>query len=159
MSHSLSIHSRSNSDPSRQRGFSLIEIMVVIVIIGLLVGIVAPNVIGRADEARQQKVQADFKAIQTALKMYRIDNFMYPTTEQGLDALVNRPTLAPVPRNWKSGGYLESLQTDPWGNPYLYMSPGESRDYDIYSLGADGIVGGEGNNADISIWDQPVQND
>jgi general secretion pathway protein G len=143
----------------RQRGFSLIEIMVVIVIIGLLVGIVAPNVIGRADEARQQKVQADFKAIQTALKMYRIDNYMYPTTEQGLDALVNKPTLAPTPRNWKNGGYLESLQTDPWGNPYLYMSPGESRDYDIYSLGADGIVGGEGNNADISIWDQPVQND
>lgn len=143
----------------RQTGFSLIEIMVVIVIIGLLVGIVAPNVIGRADEARLQKVQADFKAIQTALKMYRIDNFVYPSTEQGLEALASKPTLAPVPRNWKSGGYLESLQMDPWGRPYLYLSPGDARDYDIYTLGADGIAGGEGNNADISVWDQPVQSE
>lgn len=140
----------------RQAGFSLIEIMVVIVIIGLLVGIVAPNVIGRADEARLQKVQADFKAIQTALKMYRIDNFVYPSTEQGLEALVTRPSLAPVPRNWKSGGYLESLPVDPWGNPYVYLSPGEVRDYDIYTRGADGITGGEGNNADIGVWDQPA---
>lgn len=144
---------------SSQSGFSLIEIMVVIVIIGLLVGIVAPNVIGRADEARLQKAQADFKAIQTALKMYRIDNFVYPSTEQGLEALVSKPTLAPVPRNWKSEGYIESLQTDPWGNPYLYLSPGEVREYDIYTLGADGITGGEGNNADISVWDQPVQSE
>lgn len=142
-----------------QTGFSLIEIMVVIVIIGLLVGIVAPNVIGRADEARVQKVQADFKAIQTALKMYRIDNFVYPSTEQGLEALVSKPSLTPVPRNWKSGGYLESLQTDPWGRPYLYLSPGESRDYDIYTLGADGVAGGVDTNADINLWDQPLQND
>jgi general secretion pathway protein G len=159
MNHSLSSHSQSRLGLNRQRGFSLIEIMVVIVIIGLLVGIVAPNVIGRADEARLQKVQADFKAIQTALKMYRIDNFMYPTTEQGLDALVSKPTLAPIPRNWKNSGYLESLQTDPWGNPYLYMSPGEAREYDIYTLGADGIVGGVDNNADVSVWDQALQSE
>jgi general secretion pathway protein G len=139
------------SSTLRQSGFSLIEIMVVIVIIGLLIGIVAPNVIGRADEARVQKVQADFKAIQTALKMYRLDNFVYPTTEQGLQALVTRPSSAPVPRNWKS--YLESLPMDPWGKPYLYVSPGESHDYDIYTLGADGISGGEGVNADIGVWD------
>lgn len=138
----------------RQSGFSLIEIMVVIVIIGLLVGIVAPNVIGRADEARIQKVHADFKSIQTALKMYRIDNFSYPSTEQGLEALVTRPTLAPVPRNWKQGGYLETLPVDPWGNPYVYLSPGEAHDFDIYTRGADGITGGEGNNADIGVWDQ-----
>lgn len=141
---------------NRQAGFSLIEIMVVIVIIGLLVGIVAPNVIGRADEARLQKAQADFKAIQTALKMYRIDNFNYPTTEQGLEALTIKPSLAPVPRNWKNGGYIETLQTDPWGRPYLYLSPGEAREYDIYTLGADGVVGGDENNADISVWDQPL---
>jgi general secretion pathway protein G len=139
------------SSTLRQSGFSLIEIMVVIVIIGLLIGIVAPNVIGRADEARVQKVQADFKAIQTALKMYRLDNFVYPTTEQGLQALVTRPSSAPVPRNWKS--YLESLPMDPWGKPYLYVSPGESHDYDISTLGADGISGGEGVNADIGVWD------
>jgi general secretion pathway protein G len=145
---------RSRINP--QAGFSLIEIMVVIVIIGLLVGIVAPNVIGRADEARLQKVQADFKAIQTALKMYRIDNFNYPTTEQGLEALAVKPSLAPVPRNWKNGGYIETLQTDPWGKPYLYLSPGEAREYDIYTLGADGVVGGDENNADISVWDQPL---
>jgi general secretion pathway protein G len=146
-----------NLHPSRQSGFSLIEIMVVIVIIGLLVGIVAPNVIGRADDARIQKVQADFKSIQTALKMYRIDNFSYPSTEQGLEALVVQPAMAPVPRNWKTGGYLETLENDPWGRPYLYLSPGEARDYDIYTLGADGVSGGEGTNADISVWDQPDQ--
>lgn len=143
-----------NLSPVRQSGFSLIEIMVVIVIIGLLVGIVAPNVIGRADEARAQKVQADFSAIQTALKMYRIDNFVYPSTEQGLEALVTRPSSTPVPRNWKN--YLESLPMDPWGRPYLYVSPGESHDYDIYTLGADGVSGGEGVNADINVWDKPA---
>lgn len=150
---------RRGTSRARQAGFSLIEIMVVIVIIGLLVGIVAPNVMGRADEARTKKVQADLKAIQTALKMYRIDNFVYPTTEQGLDALVTKPSLAPVPRNWKNGGYLESLQTDPWGRPYLYLSPGDSREYDIYTLGADEAVGGVDTNADISVWDQPTPND
>jgi general secretion pathway protein G len=142
----------------RQSGFSLVEILVVLVIMGLLVSIVAPNVMDRADSARIQKAQADFKAIQTALKLYRIDNYMYPTSEQGLEALVTRPTMAPVPRNWRNGGYLDSLPMDPWGRPYLYLSPGQSHEYDIYTLGADGVTGGEGQNADISVWDQPDQN-
>jgi general secretion pathway protein G len=143
---------------ARQSGFSLVEILVVLVIMGLLVSIVAPNVMDRADSARIQKVQADFKAIQTALKLYRIDNYMYPTSEQGLEAMVTRPTMAPVPRNWRNSGYLDSLPVDPWGRPYLYLSPGESHEYDIYTLGADGVTGGEGQNADISVWDQPDQN-
>lgn len=135
-----------------QRGFSLIEVLVVLVILGLLVSIIAPNVLGRADEARTQKVFADFSAIETALRMYRLDNFDYPTTEQGLRALVERPTLEPQPRNWKSGGYLESLPVDPWGNPYLYLSPGQNGAYDIFSLGADGVRGGEGQNSDLGNW-------
>lgn len=137
-----------------QTGFSLIEIMVVLVIIGLLVAIVAPNVLDRADDARLQKVQADFKNIETALKLYRLDNFSYPTTEQGLQALVEQPTMEPAPRNYKSGGYLEQLPLDPWGRPYLYLRPGEQSggDYDIYTLGADGITGGEEQDADIGNW-------
>lgn len=142
-----------------QRGFSLIEIMVVVIIIGLLASIVAPAVLNRADDARIQKVHADFRNIQTALKLYRIDNFVYPSSEQGLEALVERPTIAPVPRNWRQGGYLEELPRDPWGNPYQYLSPGESREYDIYTLGADGVSGGDGQNADISVWDAAVQDD
>ena len=142
-----------------QRGFSLIEIMVVVIIIGLLASIVAPAVLNRADDARIQKVHADFRNIQTALKLYRIDNFVYPSSEQGLEALVERPTIAPVPRNWRQGGYLEELPRDPWGNEYQYLSPGESREYDIYTLGADGVSGGDGQNADISVWDAAVQDD
>ena len=138
-----------------QGGFSLIEIMVVVIIIGLLASIVAPMVSDRADEARIQKVKADFKAIQTALKLYKLDNFVYPTSEQGLEALVSKPSQAPVPKNWKSGGYIETLQQDPWGRNYLYMSPGEGHEYDIYTLGADGVTGGEGQAGDISIWQQP----
>ena len=136
------------------RGFSLVEILVVLVIIGLLVSIVAPNVLQRADEARVQKVRADFKNIETALKLYKLDNFNYPTTEQGLAALVDKPTMEPVPRNWKQGGYLESVPADPWGNPYKYLSPPEfgRGDYDIYTLGADGISGGEEQNADLGNW-------
>lgn len=150
---------KQNFNPGRQSGFSLIEIMVVVIIIGLLASIVAPQVLNRADEARIQKVRSDFKSIQTALKMYRIDNYAYPTSEQGLEALVERPTMAPQPRNWRKDGYLEQLPKDPWGNPYLYLSPGESRDYNIYTLGADGVSGGEDQNADISVWDEEVQQD
>jgi len=146
-----------NNIRARQSGFSLIEIMVVVIIIGLLASIVAPAVLNRADDARLQKVQADFSAIQTALKMYRIDNYVYPSSEQGLEALVERPTIAPEPRNWRQGGYLEELPRDPWGNRYQYLSPGESREYDIYTLGADGVTGGEGQNADISVWDDKFQ--
>ena len=136
----------------RQGGFSLVEILVVLVIMGLLISVVAPTVLNRADEARVQKVQADFKAIETALKIYRLDNYVYPTTEQGLEALVQPSSLDPVPRNFKKGGYLPELPVDPWGRPYLYLSPGENGEVDIYSLGADGLSGGEDQNADIGNW-------
>ncbi len=135
-----------------QRGFSLVEILVVLVIMGLLISVVAPTVLNRADEARVQKTQADFKAIETALKIYRLDNYVYPTTEQGLQALVEKSTLDPEPRNFKQGGYLPELPIDPWGRPYLYLSPGEHGEVDLYSLGADGLSGGEGQNADLGNW-------
>lgn len=133
-------------------GFSLVEILVVLVIMGLLISVVAPTVLNRADEARIQKAHADFKAIETALKIYRLDNFVYPTTEQGLEALVEASSLDPEPRNFKEGGYLEELPLDPWGRPYLYLSPGEHKQVDIYSLGADGLSGGDGQNADVGNW-------
>lgn len=138
------------------RGFSLVEILVVLVIIGLLVSIVAPNVLQRADEARIQKVKADFKNIETALKLYKLDNFSYPTTEQGLSALVEKPTIDPIPRNWKQGGYLEHVPEDPWGRQYKYLNPPEfgHGDYDVYTLGADGVSGGEEQNADLGNWQE-----
>ena len=137
---------------SSQRGFSLVEILVVLVIMGLLISIVAPTVLNRADEARVQKAYADFKAIETALKIYRLDNYVYPTTEQGLEALVEASSLDPEPRNFKAGGYLQQLPLDPWGRPYLYLSPGERGEIDIYTLGADGVTGGEDQNADVGNW-------
>jgi general secretion pathway protein G len=136
-----------------QQGFSLVEILVVLVIMGLLVSVVAPTVLNRADEARVQKVYADFANIQTALKLYRLDNFLYPTSEQGLEALVNATTLEPEPRNFKQGGYLDRLPVDPWGRPYLFLSPGENGEFDLYSMGADGLSGGESQNADLGNWD------
>lgn len=137
---------------SAQRGFSLVEILVVLVIMGLLISVVAPTVLNRADDARVQKVHADFKSIGTALKIYRLDNYVYPSTEQGLEALVEPSSLDPEPRNFKAGGYLEELPLDPWGLPYLYLSPGEHGEVDLYSLGADGLSGGEGQNEDIGNW-------
>ncbi|MEP0203495.1 MAG: type II secretion system major pseudopilin GspG [Halioglobus sp.] len=140
------------SEQRGQGGFSLVEILVVLVIMGLLISVVAPTVLNRADEARVQKTYADFKAIETALKIYRLDNYVYPSTEQGLEALVEASTLDPEPRNFKQGGYLSELPLDPWGRPYLFLSPGENGEIDIYSLGADGLSGGEGQNADIGNW-------
>ena len=136
----------------RAAGFSLIEIMVVLVILGLLISIVAPNVLNQADEARVQKAYADFKSIETALQIYRLDNFNYPSTEQGLEALIARSPIDPEPRNFRKGGYLNSLPIDPWGRPYLYLSPGENGEFDLYSLGADGITGGEEQNAVVGNW-------
>lgn len=143
---------KTTNRPVKQRGFSLIEILVVLVILGLLVSIVAPNVLGRADEARIQKTEADFNAIATALKIYRLDNYVYPSTEQGLGALVEKPVLPPEARNWKTEGYLDEIPQDPWGRAYLYLSPGEHGAFDLYSYGADGVAGGEGQNADLGNW-------
>ncbi len=140
---------------ARQTGFSLIEIMVVLVIMGLLVGIVAPNVIGNLKQANTQRVFADFKNIESALQMYRLDNYVYPNSEQGLVALVEKPSLDPVPRKYRDGGYVQKTILDPWGREYLYLSPGESHDYDIFTYGADGVPGGEGENADITNWTNP----
>ena len=136
----------------QQKGFSLIEILVVLVIMGLLISVVAPTVLNSADDARIQKAQADFKAIETALKIYRLDNYVYPTTEQGLVALIEPSTLEPEPRSFKEGGYLQETPMDPWGREYLYMSPGENSEVDIFSYGADGLPGGEGQNADLGNW-------
>jgi len=140
---------------TRQAGFSLIEILVVLVIMGLLISVVAPTVLNRADGARVQKVYADFKAIETALKIYRLDNYVYPSTEQGLEALVTPSSMSPEPRNFKAGGYLGEVPMDPWGRPYLYLQPGENGEVDIYSLGAGGLSGGEEQNADIGNWMKP----
>ena len=137
---------------ARQRGFTLIEIMVVVVIIGLLTAVVATNVLGRVDEARITKAKQDIQAIELALQMYRLDNSRYPSTEQGLQALVSQPTIEPVPINWKAGGYIARASKDPWKQEYIYASPGENGDYDLYSLGADQKEGGEGVDADISNW-------
>lgn len=142
--------------PAAVRGFSLIEILVVLVIMALLISIVAPSVMGRADDARIQKVHADFGAIETALKLYRLDNFAYPSSEQGLQALVEKPRLEPVPAKWKAEGYLEDLPLDPWGRAYLFLNPGQHGVFDLYTLGADGMPGGEGPNADIGNWQQPA---
>ncbi|MDO4704677.1 type II secretion system protein GspG [Allofranklinella schreckenbergeri] len=136
-----------------QRGFTLIEIMVVVVILGVLVALVAPNILGRTDEARQTAARAQINTIVTALKFYRNDNMRYPTAQQGLQALIERPTTEPVPAKW-SRPYLDNgkLPLDPWGNPYQYLQPGLHGEVDVFSYGADGQPGGEGADADIGSW-------
>lgn len=138
----------------RNNGFTLIEIMVVMVILGILASLIVPKIMSRPDEARIVAAKQDMASIQQALKLYKLDNLRYPTTEQGLQALVSKPTSTPVPGNWKSGGYLERLPKDPWGVPYQYLNPGVHGEFDIVSLGADGELGGEGNDADIGSWEQ-----
>jgi general secretion pathway protein G len=134
------------------RGFTLIEIMVVVVILGILAALVAPNVIRRIDDARITKAKQDIRSYETALNLYRMDNFRYPTTEQGLEALVKQPA-DPNIKNWKQGGYIQNMRKDPWGNDYSYISPGAHGDYDLFTLGADAQPGGEGSDADIGNWD------
>ena len=134
-------------------GFTLIEIMVVIVIIGILASVVVPRVMDNPDKARTAKAKHDIQALESALDIYRLDNFTYPTTDQGLEALVQKPGGSPEPKNWKAGGYIKKLRKDPWGNEYLYLSPGQHGEIDIYSLGADGAPGGDGVYADIGSWD------
>jgi general secretion pathway protein G len=136
----------------RSKGFTLIELMVVLVILGVLAAMIAPKIMNRPDEARVMATTQDIASVLQALKLYRLDNMRYPSTEQGLQALVTKPTIEPIPGNWKSGGYLEKLPKDPWGTPYLYLNPGRHGEIDVYSLGADGQPGGEGNDADIGSW-------
>lgn len=138
--------------PKDQKGFTLLEIMVVIVILGLLVAIVAPNVLENQDKAMVGKSKADIALLEQSLDMYKLDNHRYPSTDQNLDALVKRPDFGPEARNYRSEGYIKRLPKDPWGNDYQYLSPGEHGSFDLYSLGSDGSEGGEGLAADITNW-------
>lgn len=141
-----------NRQRRKQAGFTLIEVMVVLAILGLIAGMVVPNLMGSAGKAKISKAVSDISKLEQLLDMYKLDNHRYPTTEQGLEALVDKPTDDPEPRNYPEEGYMKRVETDPWGNEYLYVSPGENGVVDIYTLGADGEEGGEGENADIGNW-------
>ncbi len=136
-----------------QGGFTLIEIMVVVVILGILAALVVPQVMSRPDQAKVTVAKGDIKAVAAALDMYKLDNFAYPSTQQGLEALVTKPSGNPQPKNWNRDGYLKRLPKDPWGNEYQYLSPGTRGQFDLYSFGADGKPGGSDLNADIGNWD------
>ena len=138
----------------RQRGFTLVEIMVVVVIIGILGMLVVPKLLGRTGEARVTAAKTDIATLMQALKLYKLDNQRYPTTEQGLTALVQKPTAGPAANGWKEGGYVEKLPKDPWGNNYQYLSPGLHGEIDVFSLGADGQPGGAGEDSDVGSWDK-----
>ena len=137
------------------QGFTLIELMVVMVILGILAGLIVPRIMDRPEEARRTKAAVQIQSMEQALKLYRLDNGKYPTTEQGLRALVEQPTTGPPAKKWRTGGYLEksALPKDPWDNDFVYISPGLHGDYDLISYGADGQAGGEGNDADINSWE------
>ncbi len=136
---------------NKQSGFTLLEVMVVVVILGILASVVVPNLLGNKEKADQQKAITDIVSLENALDMYKLDNSVYPTTDQGLEALVTKPS-SPEPRNYRDGGYIRRLPNDPWGNPYQYLSPGDNGTVDIFTLGVDGQEGGEGTNADIGNW-------
>ncbi|WP_417776664.1 type II secretion system major pseudopilin GspG [Stutzerimonas xanthomarina] len=137
----------------KQGGFTLIEIMVVVVILGILAALVVPQVMNRPDQAKVTVAKGDIKAVSAALDMYKLDNYAYPSTQQGLDALVEKPGGNPQPKNWNRDGYLKRVPKDPWGNEYQYLSPGTQGQFDLYSYGADGKQGGTELNADIGNWD------
>jgi general secretion pathway protein G len=147
---SPAMHSPSLTHRPRTRGFTLIELMVVLVIIGVLAALIVPNVLERADDARVTAARTDISNLTQALKLYKLDNQRYPSAEQGLDALARKPTVGAIPPNWKS--YLEKLPNDPWGRPYQYVNPGVKGEIDVFSFGADGQAGGEGKNADVGSW-------
>ncbi len=151
---SFSSHPAASLQRRRARGFTLIEIMVVITILGILAALIVPKIVGRTDDARIAAARQDIASIMQALKLYRLDNGRYPTTEQGLRALVERPGTDPQPTNWKQGGYLErsSIPKDPWGKEYQYLNPGLRGEIDVFSFGRDGQSGGEGPDADIGSW-------
>ena len=138
---------------SSARGFTLIEIMVVVVIMGILAALIVPKLMGRSDDARIAAAKQDVATLMQALKLYKLDNQRYPTTEQGLQSLIAKPTTGPAADGWKTGGYLDKLPKDPWRNPYQLLSPGIKGEIDVFSLGADGQPGGVGNDADIGSWD------
>jgi general secretion pathway protein G len=146
-------HPKINTTHNQQQGFTLIEIMVVVVIMGILAALVVPKLMGRADDARIVAAKQDISTMMQALKLYKLDNQRYPTTEQGLGALINKPTTGPAANGWKTGGYLDKLPKDPWGNSYQFLSPGIKGEVDIFTLGADGQPGGTGNDADIGSWE------
>lgn len=139
----------------KEKGFTLIEILIVIVILSILVWQLAPRIMGKPEEAKQLKARMDIGALETALKLYKLDNGVYPSTEQGLEALVEAPTVGQLPKKWREGGYLEKRKVpkDPWENEYVYLSPGLHGDFDLSSYGADGEPGGEGNDQDINNWE------
>lgn len=143
---------QQRAEQRKQKGFTLLEIMIVVVIIGLLVAIVAPNVLENKDQAMVEKTKADIAVLEQALDMYKLDNNDYPTTDQGIASLLEKPVGSPEPRNYRNGGYIKRLQKDPWGNEYQYLQPGEHGAYDLYSLGSDRQVGGEGQASDIGNW-------
>lgn len=140
---------------SRENGFTLIELMVVVIILGILAGLVVPRIMERPGEAKQTKAKLQIQSLETALKLYKLDNGRYPDTEQGLEALVQIPESGVIPNKWREGGYLEKgrLPLDPWGNPFVYLSPGAHSDYDIISYGADGVPGGESEDKDMNSWE------
>lgn len=153
MQNTLIISTRHSRTATAIRGFTLIEIMVVVVIMGIMAALIVPKVMGRSDDARVIAAKQDVATLMQALKLYKLDNQVYPTTEQSLQALIAKPTSGPAADGWKTGGYLDKLPKDPWGNPYQFLSPGIKGDIDVFSLGADRLPGGVGIKADIGSWD------